>query len=95
MPLLIGSEIDAEKRSPHRNAHALANTPILVFHGDQDHSVPLHHTEQLQDAVNDAGGNIQCEIFAGEGHGFRNPVNITREFALTEEFLYSMMKNAR
>jgi acetyl esterase/lipase len=95
MPLLIGSEIDAEKRSPHRNAHALANTPILVFHGDQDHSVPLHHTEQLQDAVNDAGGNIQCEIFAGEGHGFRNPVYITREFALTEEFLYSMMKNAR
>ncbi len=95
MPALIGSEEQAELRSPHNNAAALRGTPILVFHGDQDHSVPLLHSERLRDAIEAVGGNIQWEVFAGEGHGFRNPVNIAREFAVTEEFLHSLMKNAR
>jgi dipeptidyl aminopeptidase/acylaminoacyl peptidase len=34
-------------------------------------------------------------VFTGEGHGFRHPENIAREFAATEEFLHSLMKNAR
>ena len=68
---------------------------LLFLHGDQDHSVPLLHSEWLRDAVTAAGGNIQLEVFAGEGHGFRNPVNVAREFAVTEDFLYSLMKNAR
>ena len=95
MQALIGSENQAAERSPHNNAHALRDTPILVFHGDQDHSVPLFHSERLRNALEAAGGTIQLEVFEGEGHGFRNPANIAREFAVTEEFLYSLMKNAR
>jgi dipeptidyl aminopeptidase/acylaminoacyl peptidase len=95
MQALIGSENQAAERSPHNNALALRDTPILVFHGDQDHSVPLVHSERLRDAIQAVGGDIQMEVFAGEGHGFRNSVNITREFTVTEEFLYSLMKNAR
>ncbi len=95
MPALIDSEAHASERSPHNNAAALRGTPVLVFHGDQDHSVPLFHSERLRDAIEAVGGNIQWEVFAGEGHGFRNPANIAREFAATEEFLYSLMKNAR
>jgi dipeptidyl aminopeptidase/acylaminoacyl peptidase len=95
MPALIGSEDQAAAHSPHKNAAALRDVPVLVFHGDQDHSVPLFHSERLRDAVEAVGGNIQLEVFAGEGHGFRNPVNIGREFAVTEEFLHSLMKNAR
>jgi len=95
MPALIGSQADAFARSPHNNAVALRGTPILVFHGDQDHSVPLFHSERLRDAIEAVGGSIQMEVFAGEGHGFRNPVHIAREFAVTEEFLHSLMKNAR
>lgn len=95
MSTLIGSEAIAAKRSPHNNAVALAATPILIFHGDQDHSVPLLHSERLRDAVMAEGGHIQLEVFAGEGHGFRNPVHVVREFAVTEDFLYSLMKNAR
>jgi dipeptidyl aminopeptidase/acylaminoacyl peptidase len=95
MPALIGSENQAAERSPHNNALALRGTPILVFHGDQDHSVPLVHSERLRDAIKEVGGNIQLEVFAGEGHGFRNSVNIAREFTVTEEFLHSLMKNAR
>ncbi|MEI8398355.1 MAG: alpha/beta hydrolase family protein [Ilumatobacteraceae bacterium] len=95
MPTLIGSKAQASERSPHNNAAALAKTPILVFHGDQDHSVPLLHSERLRDAVLAVGGNLQLEVFAGEGHGFRNPVNIAREFTVTEDFLHTLMKNAR
>ncbi|MEY3559042.1 MAG: hypothetical protein RL374_1748, partial [Actinomycetota bacterium] len=58
-------------------------------------SVPLFHSERLLDAIEAAGGNIQVEVFEGEGHGFRNPENIAREFAVTEAFLHSLMKNAR
>ena len=95
MAVLIGSEENASDRSPHKNASALRDVPVLVFHGDQDHSVPLFHSERLRDAIEAVGGNIQLEVFAGEGHGFRNPVNVAREFAVTEEFLHSLMKNAR
>jgi dipeptidyl aminopeptidase/acylaminoacyl peptidase len=95
MQTLIGSATNASERSPHNNAAALRGTPLLVFHGEQDHSVPLVHSERLRDAVEAVGGNIQLEVFAGEGHGFRNPVNIVREFAVTEEFLHTLMKNAR
>ena len=95
MPALIGTESHAASRSPHNNAAALRDVPVLAFHGDQDHSVPLVHSERLREAIEAVGGNIQLEVFAGEGHGFRNPVNIAREFAVTEEFLHSLMKNAR
>jgi dipeptidyl aminopeptidase/acylaminoacyl peptidase len=95
MPVLIGSENQAAERSPHNNVAALRDTPVLVFHGEQDHSVPLFHSERLRDALEAAGGKIQLEVFDGEGHGFRIPVNIAREFAVTEEFLYALMKNAR
>jgi dipeptidyl aminopeptidase/acylaminoacyl peptidase len=95
MPALIGSENQAAAHSPHNNAAALRDVPVLVFHGDQDHSVPLVHSERLRDAIEAVGGTIQWEVFAGEGHGFRNPVNIAREFAVTEEFLHTLMKNAR
>jgi dipeptidyl aminopeptidase/acylaminoacyl peptidase len=95
MPALIGSEADAFARSPHNNAAVLRGVPVLVFHGDQDRSVPLIHSEQLREAIEAVGGSIQLEVFTGEGHGFRNPVNIAREFAVTEEFLHSLMKNAR
>ena len=95
MKHFVSTPCQAASRSPHNNAAALRDVPVLAFHGDQDHSVPLFHTERLRDAIEAVGGNVQLEVFAGEGHGFRNPVNIAREFAVTEEFLHSLMKNAR
>ena len=87
MPVLIGDETVARDRSPHRHAAALVDMPLLVFHGDNDHSVPVVHSERLRDAVQDAGGMIDLYVFAGEGHGFKKPENIGSEFRLTEEFL--------
>ena len=73
MPALIGSEHQAAERSPHNNALALRDTPILVFHGDHDHSVPLIHSERLRDAVGAAGGTIQLEVFEGGGARVSQP----------------------
>jgi len=30
---------------------------------------------------------VRIEMMEGEGHGFRNPANVMREYAETEEFL--------
>jgi hypothetical protein len=35
---------------------------------------------------------VRLEIMVGEGHGFRNPVNILREFQITETFLTSVIR---
>ncbi len=95
MPELIGATSEdntlARERSPHNHAEALVNIPILLFHGDQDTSVPIVHSERLRDAVNAAGGSVRFEIMVGEGHGFRNPANIIRELQITETFLTSVI----
>lgn len=91
VPKLIGSgdphSALVVARSPLARAASLAATPILVFHGDSDHSVPLVHSERLVDAVRDAGGDIRLVLMEGEGHGFRDPGNIEREYAITSAFL--------
>jgi dipeptidyl aminopeptidase/acylaminoacyl peptidase len=91
MPALIGAHDDQDPmlwtRSPLSRAHRLANTRILVFHGDQDHSVPLVHSERLCEVVKAAGGHVQLEVMPGEGHGFKDTLNVIREYSLTEEFL--------
>ena len=91
MPTLIGASQPDDalvaERSPLARADTLATVPILVFHGDEDHSVPLVHSHRLVDAVRAAGGTIHLEVMPGEGHGFRDPLNIIREYDMTEEFL--------
>ena len=99
MPELIGATADndaiALARSPHQHASTLVGTPILIFHGDQDRSVPLVHSERLRDAVNAVGGSVTLEVMEGEGHGFRLTANILREFTLTETFLTSVISDRR
>lgn len=95
MPRLLGADSPdspvLRQRSPLSRAHVIAGTPILIFHGDADTSVPLSHSEQLRDVVNAAGGAVRLEIMRGEGHGFRDPLHIIREYSLTEEFLSELM----
>lgn len=91
VPRLVGAR-DADdpvliERSVHRRAHELASVPVLLLHGDADPVVPLVHSERLRDAMVGAGGTVTLEVFAGEGHGFRDPASVAREFSLTEAFL--------
>lgn len=94
MPRLIGAKDASDsmlvKRSPLSRADVIAGTPLLIFHGDQDTSVPLSHSEQLRDLVNAAGGAVRLEVMHGQGHGFRDPVHIICEYSMTEEFLQTL-----
>lgn len=91
IPTLVGSNDPTSTlvidRSPLSRVTALAPVPVLLFHGDADMSVPLVHSQRLFEAVRTAGGNLQLIVMQGEGHGFKDPANIEREYALTEEFL--------
>lgn len=73
--------------SPVSQPGHLAVVPVLSFHGDIDELVVPDHSFRLHEAVNAAGGSVDVVMMQGEGHGFRNPTNIVREFGLTEEFL--------
>jgi dipeptidyl aminopeptidase/acylaminoacyl peptidase len=53
--------------------------------------VPLIHSERLQNVVCAAGGSVRLEIMPGEGHGFRDPLNVIREYSFTEEFLNALL----
>ncbi|MFM9083537.1 MAG: alpha/beta hydrolase family protein [Actinomycetota bacterium] len=79
MPALIG-EHDPDSpslagRGPLARAAHLARTPILVFHGDMDHSVPIVHSERLVEAVRAHDGAIEFVVMPGEGHGFKAPAS--------------------
>ena len=80
---LVGDPAVSPAVSPGR----LVDVPVLSFHGDLDELVVPAHSLGLRDAVTAAGGSVRVEMMAGEGHGFRDPANIAREYALTEAFL--------
>jgi len=73
--------------SPNVDVRHLRDVPVLSFHGDRDELVVPEHSVRLRESVEQAGGSVTVETMEGEGHGFRDPVNITREFTATEEFL--------
>jgi len=85
---LVGSSDDAtlRERSPVTSAHEITS-PLLVMHGDDDPVVPLSSTIELVDAVSACGGDVELVVYAGEGHGFRDPVNRRDEYRRTAEFL--------
>lgn len=58
--------------------------PLLVFHGSDDPVVPLAQSEQL---AGQAGDNVALVVYEGEGHGFRDPVNVRDEYERTAAFL--------
>lgn len=95
MPRLIGAgRDDADllwRRSPLSRAHVLAGTPLLVFHGDQDRSVPLSHSQLLRERVNAAGGAVRLEVMEGAGHSFKDPAHVIRELSVTADFLAELM----
>ncbi|NBR65670.1 MAG: hypothetical protein EBT79_00005, partial [Actinobacteria bacterium] len=73
--------------SPDLDVRNLRDVPVLSFHGDSDMLVVPEHSFLLRDAVTAAGGEVRVEIMESEGHGFRDPRNIAREYRLTQSFL--------
>ena len=49
-------------------AHLIAATPIWVFHGDSDASVPVEQSRQLVSALRTAGATVRYTEYPGAGH---------------------------
>ena len=64
-------EGDADAVSP--SAHIKPGGPrTLIFHGEDDTTVPISQSEAFCEAMIAAGNQCELSRFAGEGHGFFN-----------------------
>jgi acetyl esterase/lipase len=57
-----------ERLSPLRRVDALI-APLLVVHGDNDTNVPVSESEQIVDALRQAGRDVRYLRFSDDGHG--------------------------
>ncbi|NND74822.1 MAG: S9 family peptidase [Ilumatobacter sp.] len=82
---LVGASSFEELSPIHRAARITA--PLLLFHGTDDEVVPIAQSESVAAAIRAAGGSVELVVYDGEGHGFRDPVNVRDEYDRTERFL--------
>ena len=75
-----------EARSPLHHIEGIT-APLLLLQGDVDRVVPPSQAQAMADALRAAGRPVALELFAGEGHGFRDPANIVRAAELETSFL--------
>jgi len=76
-----------QERSPILHADRCTATPLLVLHGDADAVVPVEQSRVFAERVHTAGGTVSLHVYAGEGHGFRQPANQLDEYRRVEDFL--------
>ncbi|MFA5043316.1 MAG: dienelactone hydrolase family protein [Kiritimatiellia bacterium] len=51
-------------------AHVIREVPIWAFHGDKDTTVPTSGSQDMADAIKEAGGTrIKLTLYEGVGHG--------------------------
>jgi carboxymethylenebutenolidase len=56
---------------------AMGLPPVLILHGDADTVVPLSLAYALRDAVTQAGGEAEMDVYPGAGHVFNLPYSPT------------------
>jgi dipeptidyl aminopeptidase/acylaminoacyl peptidase len=78
------------ERSPLSYADRI-DVPLLVMHGDEDPVVPVDQSARLASAIRAAGGDVECHVIPGEGHGFRRLENQLAEYELMERFVARVM----
>jgi predicted peptidase len=49
-------------------AHKIGKTPVSIFHGDDDQAVPVAESRKMNEALNEAGGNVRYSEYEGVGH---------------------------
>lgn len=80
------SEEEKEKiyrdRSPYFHADQIT-APVLLLQGSEDNVVPPNQAKDMEKSIVAAGGDVRVVIYEGEGHGFRQAVNVRK--AMEEE----------
>jgi predicted peptidase len=49
-------------------AQKVAKTPVWVFHGDEDRTVPVSESRKIVEALKSIGGNVRYSEYAGVAH---------------------------
>ncbi|MHB8647856.1 MAG: S9 family peptidase [Thermomicrobiales bacterium] len=74
------------ERSPVTHA-ARTEGPLLVLQGDADRRVPPAQSEAMVEALKKAGKTVEYQVYAGEGHGWRQTATIRDYLTRMETFL--------
>jgi len=61
--------------------------PLLIGQGANDPRVKQAESEQIFDAMKQAGKPVEYVVYSDEGHGFARPENRLHFYAIAEEFL--------
>ncbi len=61
--------------------------PLLVFHGRQDARVPLFESEQIVEAVQRRGLDVELQVYDDEGHIFSKRPNLIDAYGRMGTFL--------
>ena len=81
-----------EKISPSNNVDKIKK-PLLVLQGLNDPRVPASESEQIVQALREAGGEAWYLLAKDEGHGFRKKANREAAFQVTVQFLSTYLLN--
>ncbi|RBQ69053.1 hypothetical protein FVER14953_00389 [Fusarium verticillioides] len=63
------------ERSPLFEAQKIT-APLLLLHGGSDKVTPLDQAQEMADAIEKAGGEVELIVVPEEGHGFGLPKNV-------------------
>ncbi len=75
-----------QERSPLHSASKITK-PLLIAQGANDPRVKQSESDQIVDAMKQAGIPVTYVLFPDEGHGFAKPANNIAFTAITESFL--------
>jgi dipeptidyl aminopeptidase/acylaminoacyl peptidase len=67
LPVLGNTDRSSAEISPLQQA-AKAAMPILLFHGEQDYTVPVEHSHQMEAALKAAGKPVEAVYYKDENH---------------------------
>ena len=81
-----GSSRRFDELSPLYRAERIRG-PLLLFHGSDDPVVPITQSDDLVARIREGGGDVEYVVYDGEGHGFRDPMNVRDEYERMQQFL--------
>ena len=67
-PDMVTSTYRDEPQSYADVAQKIGKTPVWIFHGDADDSVPVEYSRKLNNALKAAGGNVRYTEYPGVPH---------------------------
>jgi len=88
MPERFAAVVPICGRGDPRDVARLKDTPVWVFHGGRDPSVPVHRSIAMVDAVREIGGRVEFTVYPEVGHN-----SWTRTYA--NEDLYKWLLQQR